>query len=828
MTPDLACTGAEETNARTRVATENLRWRCPPAEVGVPSTAEVDPLPGVVGQDDAMDALRFGLEIDAPGQNVYVRGLTGTGRSSLVLRLLEQVQPACPIAPDRCYVHDFEQPDRPALITLPRGRGRAFRDRIEELTTYVRDQLIPALSSDSIKSRRAKLERRLRDEMQALGKPFESELAENGLALVMLELPGGAQPAILPVIDGEPAAPDRIQALMADGKLEEETVEALRRKVEEFGERLGKVNERLHGARDEHRKRLRELVETEARSLLSFSVTEIESSFPSESVSRFLAGIVEDVITDQLQALGEGKDPTRRYRVNLILSHEPDDPCPILVETQPTLQSLVGTVDRQVLPHGGVHSDHMMIHAGSLLRAAGGYLVLEARDVLQEPGAWRVLVRTLRTGVLEIRPQESLLFGSSAVLKPEPIPIDLKVVLIGDPGLYDLLDAHDPDFPHLFKVLADFDSSLPRDGEGLRYYTGVLARIAQEEELPHFAADAVAALAEHGARISGRQDRLTTRFGRLTDLAREAAFLTRKSGQQLVRHEHVQRAIDRSRRRGDLPARRFRELIADGTIRIQTSGAVVGQVNGLAVTHAGPLTYGFPARITATIGPGHAGAINIEREARLSGAIHTKGFYILGGLLRYLLRGTGHPLAFSASIAFEQSYGGIDGDSASGAEMCCLLSALTDIPLRQGIAMTGAIDQHGHIQPIGAVSEKIEGFFDACSDAGLDGEQGVIIPHANLSDLMLRQDVVEACDAGRFHVHAVENIGEALEIFTGCDVGELDGDARYPEGTLLQRAVERAGEFWRMARGVSDAPPAPEEEDGEEDEEEDWEEDEPE
>jgi ATP-dependent Lon protease len=396
------------------------------------------------------------------------------------------------------------------------------------------------------------------------------------------------------------------------------------------------------------------------------------------------------------------------------------------------------------------------------------------------------------------------------VLKPEAIPVNLKVVLIGEHGLYPALDAFDPDFPNLFKVLADFDSSLPRDAEALHSYTRVLARIAAEEKLPPFAADAVAVLAEQGARIAGRRDRLTARFGRLADLAREAAFLARKAGREPVTREDVLAAIRRSRRRGDLPARRFRELIADGSIRIQTSGTVVGQVNGLAVSYSGPHTYGFPARITATIGPGHAGAIDIEREAELSGAIHTKGFYILGGLLRHLLRGAGHPLAFSASVAFEQSYGGIDGDSASGAEMCCLLSALTGVGLRQDVAMTGAIDQLGHIQTVGAVSEKIEGFFDICSEAGLSGDQGVILPKSNVRDLMLREDVVEACDAGRFHVWAVETIGEALEVLSGWEAGRPDENGRYGEGTLLARAMERADDFWNMTQPeLSADTPAP-------------------
>ena len=816
--------GATRSRKRLRVAGEDLRWTCRAADFGVESTADLEPVLGIIGQEDAVEALRFGLEIQAPGQNVFVRGLSGTGRLTLVRQVLEDIVAAGPPPQDRCYVHNFEHPDQPRLVTLPRGQGRRFRDRIEELIGYIRDELLPALSSESMKARRQTLEQKLKGTMEELSTPFQKELSENGLATVMVNTPGGPQPALIPVIDGHPAPPERLQELVAEGALDEAELEALRTKIESFASRFEDLNEDLRGAREAFRGKMRDLIEGEARALLSYSVREIVAEFRSPVIESFLKGIVDDVVSHQLGAIEEGKDLLRIYRVNLLVGHGPDDRCPVLIETQPNHNNLVGTIERQVLPNGSAFSDHLMIQAGALLCADGGFLVLEARDLLSEPGAWKVLVRTLRTGFLEISPQESLLFGASSILKPEPIPIDLKVVLIGDPHLYALLDAGDPDFPNLFKVLSDFDTSLPTGPDTLRGYAGVIAHQVHEEQLPHFSASGLARLAEHGSRIAGRNDRLTTRFGRLLDLAREAAYLAKRADREQVDAEDVEDAITRSRRRGDLPARRFRERIADGTIRIQTKGETVGQVNGLAVTRAGPLTYGFPARITATIAPGHGGAINIEREAQLSGSIHTKGFYILGGLLRFLMRGAGHPLAFSASIAFEQSYGGIDGDSASGAEMCCLLSALTGVPLRQGVAMTGAIDQLGHIQPIGAASEKIEGFFDVCVDAGLTGEQGVIIPRANLSSLNLRGEVVEACAAGKFSVWAVETIGEALEIFTGYEAGVADEEGLYPEGTLLEHAVDQAGLFWSMAaRGPSAALEADEDEDeeGEEEYEED-------
>jgi len=569
--------------------------------------------------------------------------------------------------------------------------------------------------------------------------------------------------------------------------------------------------------------------EEAANAVLSPMAAAIHRDFPFEAVEAFLAELVEDAATVWIRrkADDDRDGALRHYRVGVVLSHDRGSACSIVVEHTPTVRNLLGAIDYKPDSSWPGQSDHHMIRAGSILRADGGYLILAARDIIREPAAWRVLLRTLRTGYLEIAPTEIGGTWWSSSLQPEPIDVNLKVILIGDAGMYQLLDEHDADFRQLFKVLADFESEIPRNADSVQQYAGVLARIAQEEGLLPFDGTAVAALAEHGSRIAGRQRKLTTRFGRLADLAREAAFLAREESRATVTGDDVRSAIRRTRRRAELPSRRFQELLANGTIRVATSGSAVGQVNGLATTQAGPLTFGFPARITATIGPGSAGVINIERESNLSGSVHTKGFYILGGLLRHLLR-TEHPLAFHASVAFEQTYGGIDGDSASCAEICCLLSALTEIPLRQDLAITGAIDQMGNILAIGAANEKIEGFFDTCRSGGFTGTQGVIIPQANALDLMLRPDVVGACREGRFWIYAVSHVREALELLTGIKAGERGDDGLYPQETLLGLAVIRAFEYWVKAvqgleslRGLQDedepdesdgapeAPPAP-------------------
>tara|TARA_R110002126_G_scaffold12375_4_gene53760 strand:- start:11229 stop:13700 length:2472 start_codon:yes stop_codon:yes gene_type:complete len=783
-----------------RVPLGQVRWNCDASQFDFETTADVPKQLQFLAQDDAIEALRYGLEVHAPGQHVFVRGLSGTGRLTLVEQLMAEVQPACPVAQDRLYVHDFERPDRPRLVSLPRGRGRDFRDRIDQLARFISESLLPALSSDAIRARRREMDETLQERLQERSQSFDAELAQAGLAVVKFQNGDQMQTAIVPRVDGQPTAPEAYQALVEEGKIDADEAKRVQAAIASFSQAFQQVGEDLQKLQLDHAKGTRTLYEAEARSLLDAHVHAIESEFPADTVKTFLNGIVDDVVGGRLRALGEGNDTNpATYKVNLIAGHQGEG-CPVIVENTPTMQNLLGTIDRVVLPNGAVQMDHTMIRAGSLLRAEGGFLVLDASDVLSEPGAWKLLVRTLRTGRLEIVPHDSSLYG--APVKPEPIDINVKVVLLGDPGLYYQLDAVDRDFQQLFKVLADFQDEIPVDPDALGRYAGWVANLAESERLPAFTAGAVAALCTHGARIAGRHDRLTLRLGRLADLAREAAHITMRhdTAQPHVTESHVEQAITRSRRRADLPSRRFRARIAEGTLRIDTRGSVVGQVNGLAVLKAGPLTFGFPARITATVGVGTRGLVNIEREASLSGSIHNKGFAILRGLLQHKMQ-LEHPLAMHAAVAFEQSYGGVDGDSASGAEACCLLSALTGVPLRQNLAMTGAIDQFGSIQPIGGASEKIEGFYDTCVDAGLTGDQGVIIPKSNIANLQLRPDVAAAYAEGRFHLFAVSTIEEALELFTGVPAGVRGEDGQFPPDSILGLAVERSHELWRRATG---------------------------
>ena len=780
------------TDHPTRLSTDQVRWTCDPNTLDFETTAEIDPAIEVVGQEAAHEALLFGVQCDAPGQNIYVRGARGTGRTKMVENLFQNLRPETDKKRDYCYVHNFLRPQNPRLITLAAGQGPMFRKVMGELADFIENGLPKAINSEPISSQLDSVRASIDATVKSISKPLEEELAASQLALVSMQNGPVTQTVILPTVNGEPTPPMQLKALIEQGKAPAELLTSFETLLPKFQKQLGEVSKQVADTYRSGKEKLIELRAKLASQLVRDLARPIFEKFDCEAVQAFLDEVIEDAIENRLD-VPENEEPpalSELYGVNVVLTHKDPVTKPVVFEASPSLINLLGTVEPNFGPGGMALSDYRGIRAGALLNADRGYLVLDANDVLTEPGAWRALIRCIRNGLLEIVPQEMGWMRQQVVILPEPIPLDLRVILIGDVNTYYLLDRADPDFREHFKLLADFDHELDRSIDARQQYARVVAGIVRSENLPAFHRSAVSELIEHGARIAARRDRLTARFGRIADLVREAAFLAKN---ETVTGDHVRQAIQRTKHRAALPSRKFQQMVANKTILVQTQGEQVGQINGLAVLNSGPLTYGFPARITATIGPGRAGLINIEGRANMSGAIHTKGFHIIGGLLRHLLRND-HPLAFSASIAFEQSYGGIDGDSASGAEVVCLLSALTGIPVKQGMSMTGAIDQHGNVQAIGGVNEKVEGFYDACNHFGLTGDQGVVIPVANQGDLMLREDVVQACAEEKFHVFAVSNIFEAIEVMTGVPAGSTSGD--YAEGSVLNVAVEKAREFW--------------------------------
>lgn len=770
------------------LAPEALRWRCDGSCIPFESTADAGALGGVRAQPTAQEALEFGVATRANGQNVFVRGLRGTGRRSMVRQTLRDAPPRTKARPDRCYVNNFSQPDRPRLLTLPQGQARSFRRSLQDFTRWIGEDFAKGLETETLTTERVAIQERVRGAVEALTEPLEVELRKAGMALVQVQQGPMTQTVILPLVDGEPVPIAEMKKRHREGAVSAERIEHFEANYPEYQQRLEKVGSELNSLQRQSTEEVRELYERHARDLLIAYLKPVKDRFTGTDVATFLREVEDDVIETRLANPNPAQvpDPERRYGVNIVFESRPGATASIIEENAPTLTNLLGTVEFRWSQAGPLPADYAGLHGGALLAADGGYLVLDAAEVIAEPGAWRALMRTLRTGKLEIVPPEMGWLRPQSLVNPEPIDVDVRVILIGDPGLYYQLDRLDSDFRDLFKVLADFDHELTRDDEGIAHYAAVIAHIVRGDELLPFDRDGLAAVTEHGARIASRRNKLTARFGRVADIVREAAFLARREDVAAVTRSHVVEAVARTKRRASLPSRKFMELIEQGTIEVATRGEVVGQINGLAVIGSGPVTYGFPARITATIGPGRAGLINIEGTASLSGSIHTKGFHILGGCLRHLLAAE-HPLAFSASIAFEQSYGGIDGDSASGAEICCLLSALTGVPINQGFAMTGAIDQFGSLQAIGGVNEKVEGFYDACAFFGLTGEQGVIIPKSNAGDLMLRQDVVEACASGQFHVWSVDKVVDALSLLT----------ATASEDVIAQ-AQAAASSFWKQ------------------------------
>lgn len=780
---------------RTQVPVDELRWKCNLGCLKFETTDELPLTNQIFGQTTAYEALKFGIECFAKKQNVYVRGPRGSGRMTMVRYMLDDLAPECDTLQDYCYVHNFDRPDHPRLITLPPGAGHDFRRRMNNAAAFFEDDLGKSLEAEPHQSNRKAIQEKIQQAVEVTAQPLDKELEANQMRLVNVQQGQASQAMILPLVDGEPVAVEQLMQLVSQEKAPAEQLEQYQTALPKYQQQLRETGREVNELIRSGHEQLREFDQQIARDLANEVLAPVAEMYPGEDVKAFLDDVVKDLVENRLAPSEEPENFKEMYGVNVVLSQEDKYRRPVVVESTPSLMNLLGVVEPKMGPGGMAISDYRGIRAGALLRAANGYLVLDIHDLIAEPGAWRALMRTLRTQQLEIVPQEMGLMRQTVVTLPQPIDLNVRVILVGDSQAYYQLDHADPDFRELFKVLADFDSELERNEQSLEHYAAVVSTLSRRESLPAYHRSAVAVLAEHGARIVARRDRLTARFGRIADIAREAAYVSKG---ETVTDSHVHEAIRRTKDRASLPSRKFFEMVKNRTIIVETDGEVVGQINGLAVMRAGALTYGFPARITASIGPGNAGLIDIEGRASMSGSIHTKGFQILGGLLRFLLR-TDHPMAFSASVAFEQSYGGIDGDSASGAETICLLSALAGIPIKQSMAITGAVDQRGHLEAIGGVNEKIEGFFDACNYFGLTGDQGVVVPKSNAGDLMLRSDIVEAAEAGKFRVHAVDNIYDAIELMTGVPAGRSDESNVYPEGSLLAQAQQKVGEFWRKS-----------------------------
>ncbi len=793
---------------------EELTWHCPESELNFKSTEELDPIDDIIGQERAVTALKFGVEIKSPGYNVFVSGLAGTGRLTTIKRLLEEITVECTPSPDRCYVYNFKEPDNPHLLEFERGVGRKFKEDISATVRYLSRKIPELLTGEAYTDLRDKIVDGYEKREKALLQEFQKKIEAEGFALVPVQVGPVTQPQVFPTYEGRPVAVEEIEHLAADGKITGDKYSDIEQKLQEFRKELISIarkgsalaREMMRKVEDMERQTVAGVVELIFEELVSRHKTNKNVLDYLKLVQEYTLNNIhifkrtEEAESESPRGTSSARsesDPLIVYRVNVIQDNTGREPCPVVIETSPTYTNLFGTIERTADARGFVQTDHTKIKGGALLRADGGYIVLNALDALTEPGVWKALKRTLVYRKLEIQPLDTFFQFSPLALKPEPIEINVKVILIGDPYIYNILYEAEEDFKKIFKVKADFDSEVGRDPQKISEYARFISRICRTEKLMHFDRSGVAAVIEYAARRAGRQDKLWTRFSDIADLLRESHFWASKNSHKLVNREDVEKSLDALIERNKLIEDKIQEMIEQDVLMIDTTGKRVGQVNGLSVYDIGYHSFGRPTRITAAVGMGKAGITSIEREANLSGKIHDKGVMTLSGYLRENFAKR-KALSLSASIAFEQSYSGVDGDSASSTELYAILSSLSNLPIRQGIAVTGSVNQKGDIQPIGGVNQKIEGFFQVCKAKGLTGEQGVIMPTRNVKDLVLRDEVVQAVKAKKFHIYPVEKIQEGIEILTGKAAGKQDTKGKYEKDTVFQlvagRLEEMAGE----------------------------------
>ncbi len=807
-----------------------LRRQTDPASLGLATTADLPAPGGMVGQERAQESIDFALEMTDSRYNLFVNGDPGTGRRVAVATAVETIAKSRAAAKDWCYVYHFDQPEEPHAVALPPGMGRAFAHDVATFVQAARRELRQAFSSDAYAAKRKELLsdvepqhtalwNALREQMLALG--FLVRTTELGIAILPLRPPGGPQDAPRSG-PGSNDAPDTEDEPLIFSREEIDALPTaernrLRAKHEQAETLLKRGLPEITALEDEMAARIRALNITTAEEVLTRGVEALVEQYTiSADAVDFLRQLAGDMVTHVDVLRGEGDDggsasdaenddeddqgmdssegrvslPTllRRYRVNVLVSHKPDDTAPIVIEMNPTRTNLLGRIESGT-KRGLPFTDHLMIRAGALHRANGGFLIVQAHDLIASH-AWDTLRRVLRFGMIGMdsggEPQGA---PPGATLRPEPIPANVKAILIGDLSTYRMFMEQDPEFRLLFKVRADFADEMQRTPDAEKAYARFSGNVVRSNGGPPLAADAVARLIEEGSRWAEDQERLSTEFGSLRDLTLEACYWAKKEKGETTSAAHVSRAIAARERRASLSEDKYNELIDEGQLVIETSGEVAGQVNGLSVRISTDHFYGVPMRITARTSPGVAGVTDIERETAMSGPSHSKGVLILSGFLAGRFA-QDFPLSLSASICFEQNYEPIDGDSASSAELYTLLSSLSGVPIRQSLAVTGSVNQRGEIQAVGAVTAKVESFFRLCELRGLDGHQGVLIPRANIRNLMLREEIVEAVRTGRFHIYAISSVDEGIELLTGIPAGRPDRDNRYLEGTINARVSQ--------------------------------------
>ena len=777
---------------------------CGDDDIAADSSLDVERVEGVIGQERAISALEFAMAMDPDGHNVFVLGPSGTGRHAFVQQMLQRVAHGRETPSDWCYVNNFEDSHCPPALELPAGMGRKFALDMDEFIDELRTTLSAAFESEDYRSRLHAIEAEFQSHQNEALEAVHKDARRRNIRI--MQSPSGM--IFAPVRDGEALGPDEFE------KLPEKEQRAIQKTVEAITQKLQKAMESMPRQMREARARVAELDNEVTRFAVGSLVEELRQRYAAHPrLIEFLDAVERDVIANSrmLRMSPDNQHPMalvpddfaqRRYAVNVVISREPGSAPPIVREEHPAYAHLVGRVEHRA-HMGTLSTDFTLIRAGALHRANGGYLVLDAARVLTEPFAWQGLKQALESGVIKIESiAEAYAMSGTVALEPEPIPLKVKVILIGERRLFYLLQSLDPEFRDLFKIAADFDDRMDRTTASQLSLAGVMANVVHRDQLLPLNRGAMYRLIEEAARAAGDRGKLSTEIRLTEDLLREAHYHATRADEHTISAAHVDAAIAARESRNGRLRERITEEIINGNVLIDTDGEKVGHVNGLAVLQLGDYAFGRPSRITARVALGTGKVIDIEREADLGGSLHSKGVLILAGYIaaRY---GNSEPLSLSATIAFEQSYAGVDGDSASSAELYALLSAIAGIPIAQSFAVTGSVNQYGDVQAIGGANEKIEGFFDVCAERGFTGRQGVLIPSANVKHLMLRQRVVDAVAAGKFHVYAVADIDEGLSLLTGLPSGVADAEGRFPDGTLNRRISDALANMAEQRRSFS-------------------------
>ena len=787
-----------------KVPLSRLRCVCDPKVFGCMNSRDAKPLQSILGQVRALKALEFGLNIRNKGFNIYVSGYAGSGRKTALRHYLKELAKDQPTPPDWCYVNNFKDAYRPNAISMPAGMAREFARDVDEFVKAARKEIVKAFESEEYAVRRNNTVKKFQEQREEAYNKINEDAHKKGL--LIQPTPMGL--IAIPIIDNKPITEEEFR------QLDKKTRDAITRKQARLQEQLKKSGRQMSALEKKTNDMIVKLDRDVASYTLSILLEDIEEKYKDIPEIRTFLGKMKDDMLENL-SLFRGDDQKRqdrpefpfaandelkfrKYKVNVFVDNSKLKGAPIVMELNPNYNNLFGRIEKEAL-FGALLTDFTMIRAGSVHQASGGYLILPVEDVLINAFSWESLKRAIRNREIRIEDAgDRLGFMTTRSIMPEPIPWDIKVILIGTPYLYYRLYELDEDFQDLFKVKADFDTVMERSDENMRGYVSFLCNLCEEENLLHFDKNAIAKVVEHSCRLASDQEKLSTRFGELANVIREASFYASKENATFVQERHVKQAIEERFLRSNLLMEKAKEMIGQGAIKIDVDGGKVGQVNGLSVIDLGDIMFGRPSRITASTEPGRDGLIDIEREAKLGGPIHTKGVMILSGYLAHTYA-QDKPISLSARLVFEQSYSGVEGDSASSTELYALLSALSGKPIKQGIAVTGSVNQKGEVQAIGGVNEKIEGFFEVCKVKGITGSQGVIIPESNVRNLMLKDEVIKAIKSGKFTIWGVENIDDGIEILTGVKAGKRLKNDSFERGTihdLVDKELRKLSETW--------------------------------